>query len=131
MLNNKSLVNLFSAIINGYVQKKKIIKVKNNKYLFSILKFLYKEGYIFGFYTYKKKNQPLYLELKYNLNGFSFINIYKNFYVIKNFKFIKYKKLKKNFRFSNNFVLSTNFGIINGFFAIGYKIGGVIIFKLK
>lgn len=124
---------LFSSIINGYKTNKKIIKVKSTIFLFSLLKFLYKEGYIFGFYSKYPTSPFIFIELKYNINGFSFIYFFKNFTtnISKQNIYISSKYLKKHFTESNRYVLSTSKGIINGYTAVTYNLGGVLLFKIN
>lgn len=111
----KNLSDLFSHIINGYITNVKIIKVKKNKFLFSILHFLYKNGYIFGFYVNKN---ILFVELKYRLSGYKFINFFKTFNVLHKKTYLSLKKLRKNYKHSHFFVLNTHKGILLGHQAV-------------
>ena len=132
-MKKTNIITLFSSIINGYKTNKKLIKIKRTVFIFKLLKFLYNEGYIFGFYTKTTHSNYILIELKYNLNGFSFIFFLKNFSTKwkKNESYISLKFLKKRFRDSNKYVLSTTRGIINGYTAISYNLGGILLFKIN
>jgi ribosomal protein S8 len=125
-----SLNQLFINVVNGYRCEQKIIHVRKSKFLYNILNFLYKEGYIFGFYEKNPRQKFFYIELKYKLNGYRFLNTFNKFIVLHRKSFISTKKLKRNYRYSFSLVLTTTKGIITGNLAAAYNVGGFILFKL-
>lgn len=120
----KNLSVLFSNIINGYNNNVKVIKLPKNKFLFFILNFLYKKGYIYGFYLNKNL---FFIELKYKLNGYKFINFFKTFNILHKKTYFSLKKLRRNYRHSNFYVLNTHKGILLGYDAVFHKIGGLVL----
>jgi ribosomal protein S8 len=125
-----NLNKFITSIVNGYNSNKKIIKLKKSKFIFKILIFLKNEGYINGFYINNNKSSFFYIELKYKLNGYKFINFFKSFNTLHKKHFISLKKLKRNFRHSYLYVLTTNLGVLTGNLAVSKKVGGFVLFKL-
>ena len=125
-----NLNKFITSIVNGYNANKKVIKLKKSKFTFKILIFLKNEGYINGFYINNNNSSFFYIELKYKLNGYKFINFFKSFNTVHKKYFISLKKLKRNFRHSYLYVLTTNLGILTGNLAVSKKVGGFVLFKL-
>jgi ribosomal protein S8 len=125
-----NLSRLFTTIVNGYRCEQKIIHIKKSKFIYNILVFLYKEGYIFGFYNKNLREKKFYIELKYKLNGYKFLNTFNKFIVLHRKTFISTKQLKRHYCQSFSIVLATTRGIILGNIALAYNIGGFILFRI-
>ena len=121
---------LFAEIVNGYKAENKFIKIKSSKFILKVLFFLYKNGYVNGYHLSSTNRQIIYIFLKYKLNGYNFLNLFKYFIKNNKFKYTSYKKLKRYFSHSHLYVLSTTRGIITGSYSVFFKIGGFILFKV-
>jgi ribosomal protein S8 len=117
------------AIINrGIKEKKKNIDIPYTPFSISIIKLLYKEGYIFNYI------------ISYNIITIE-LNIYENKLIINNFKlykrtnpriYLNNKQLKKMiFKKNKRLLLSTSKGILSNDKALKYGIGGLILSEIR
>jgi ribosomal protein S8 len=117
------------AIINrGIKEKKKNIDIPYTPFSISIIKLLYKEGYIFNYVIF------------YNIISIE-LNIYENKLIINSFKlykrtnpriYLNNKQLKKMiFKKNKRLLLSTSKGILSNDKALKYGIGGLILSEIR
>jgi ribosomal protein S8 len=117
------------AIINrGIKEKKKNIDIPYTPFSISIIKLLYKEGYIFNYI------------ILYNIITIE-LNIYENKLIINSFKlykrtnpriYLNNKQLKKMiFKKNKRLLLSTSKGILSNDKALKYGIGGLILSEIR
>ena len=101
----KQHMSFFVAIVVvGYSNYKKLVTIKKSKIIYKILKIFNQLGYINGFYL---KNEFFIIELKYKLNGYKFLNFFKNLVIFKKRVFFSLKSLKRNYNHSNFYIISS------------------------
>lgn len=104
------------------------IKIPNKKKNMIIVKYLYKNNYLFN---YKIKYNYIIINIKFfeNKSIIQQVNINNN--KKKNNYKIKYKELKRQFiSKKKDLLILSKYGIINYKKAINYKVGGNILVKL-
>ena len=118
---------IINTIKINLMYKKKLIKLKLNKYELNIIKALMKINLI---KLVKKNNNHYFIYLNYFEDEPLFKNIVN---LNKSSKpiFITYNMLKYiTYKYNIIIILNTNKGVLTNFEALNYKLGGVLILKL-
>lgn len=115
-------------IKNGVRSKQRGVFVLYKKQNITILNFLYKEGFINGFFM--TKNNLIYVKLKYYQNEHVF-NSYKRLSVPGRRRYYSVDKLVANFYHKPFVVVSTSKGLMLHKYAIAAHIGGEVWFELN
>jgi small subunit ribosomal protein S8 len=126
-------------IKNGLSTRLFSINIKYSKYIQSILKVLYKEGYILGFNVQTDlkdaKNNTIEVLLKYDLNKDPLIYNIKILSKPGNRQYVSVQKLtskrKKYANLGSLFIVSTPLGVMSDAEAIQLNVGGELICKIN
>ena len=125
MIITDTLSNFFSKIKNGYLAKKYKITQYKSKQIINILNILIKEGLIKSYQISKKKNNIIYIYLKYKDNKSIIHQIIR---ISKPSKRI-YIKNKDLFKIKKRgiYIISTSYGVITDLQAKKLNLGGELI----
>jgi len=125
MIITDTLSNFFSKIKNGYLAKKYKITQYKSKQIINILNILIKEGLIKSYQISKKKNNIIYIYLKYKNNKSIIHQIIR---ISKPSKRI-YIKNKDLFKIKKRgiYIISTSYGVITDLQAKKLNLGGELI----
>ena len=135
---NSVISDTLSRIRNGYMAKKNTIELIHSKFVESILKVLYQEGYV-GTYTIVEKPTPkkksTYKVVKLTLSYYNNESALKTIDIISKPGCKRYMGADKLLNFYNKFghsglgtvILSTNKGVMAGHTALEQNVGGELL----
>lgn len=142
MAINHLLSDTLTRIKNGLHSNLKLIKVLNSKLIISVIKLLYKEGYILNYTLPEQKEviknfkqNLITVHLKYDKFGNPLID---NITIISKpgvRKYVSVKELislrKKNINLNNMYIISTSLGVLADYEAIQQNVGGELLCKIN
>ena len=120
---------MFANIKNGQMAKKSVILESRKNICESFLKVLWDEGFILG---YTLQDDYLIALLKYN-NSIPAIQNIKTFSKISTPYYVKSKKIIEMIKRNKNsiFLVRTSKGLLSNKDILTYKIGGILIARLR
>lgn len=135
---NSVIADSLSRIRNGYMAKKNTIELIHSKFVESVLKVLYQEGYV-GTYTIVEKptanNKSTFKVIKLTLSYHNTHSAIKTLKIISKPGCKRYIGADKLLNFYNQFghsglgtiILSTNKGVLAGHTALESNLGGELL----
>jgi ribosomal protein S8 len=120
--------NLISSLKNGFSAKKAFIRVNTNSHTLSILRVLYREGYILSYKKSLNRNYA-FVYLRYHFN----VSVWKSAFIFSkssNQVFLRYSDLCRIESRRRSVFVSTNRGVLSLSDCKKYRLGGTLLFSI-
>jgi ribosomal protein S8 len=120
------LVDMISRIRVGYITRRSVVKVKYSKFCFNIINVLLKEGFICG---YEFTGNKFLIFLRY-ISGQPIIRYISVISTPRKLTYMGRRSLL-NWNSGGCVFISTKVGVLSKDKALGYNIGGIVLFRIN